>query len=415
MSKNLNAEIVAVGTELLLGQIANTNAQWLAQQLALIGVNTYYQTVVGDNISRMKQTFEIAHGRSNIIIVTGGLGPTEDDATREAFSEMSELPIVTHQETLLKIKQYFEKSNAPMPPSNLKQAHTFKGATVVPNEVGIACGSIVHFAERTWIFLPGVPREMKQMYTREVMSFLKSLNGEMIIDSTVLRFIGIGESQIEHELKQLFEKQTNPTIAPLALADGVTLRLTAKAKTKREVNMLLHDTKAKILNKYERYYYGENNETIEEKIFQLLKAQDEKLAVAESITGGLFTHKLVNVSGVSSVLKGGIICYDTSVKENVLHIDRSLLEQYGTVSEQCALAMAKNVAEQLNATIGISFTGIAGPNEIENKRVGTVYIGFYCENNTEKVERYLFQGDRKQIRYRAMLKGYELLFKHLNS
>lgn len=415
MKKEIKTEIIAVGTELLLGQIVNSNAQWISQQLALIGVNTYYHTVVGDNVGRLHAVFQKAQERSNVIIVTGGLGPTEDDVSREAFYEMSHIPIIEEPNAMKKIENYYAEQHAVMTANNRRQARVFQDSIVLENKTGMAPGMITDYEGNKWIFLPGVPREMKQLFTDNVIPFLKERNGEMIIQSTVLNFIGIGESKLEDELKELIEKQDNPTIAPLAQKDGVTVRLTVKSTTKDGAEALLHKTKLDIMKKVGSFCYGENNETIEEKIASLLTKTNKTIAAAESLTGGLFTEKLVGVSGASTFIKGGIICYDTAVKKNVLRVSGETINRYGTVSEQCAFEMAKRVCELLDTSIGISFTGVAGPNETEHTKVGTVYIGIYDVNGFVRIEKCFFQGDRDQIRYRATLKGYEFLHTYLNS
>jgi len=415
MNKEMKTEIIAVGTELLLGQIMDTNTQWISQQLALIGANTFYHTVVGDNIGRLHAVFQKAQERSNVIIVTGGLGPTEDDVSREAFYEMTHIPIVEEPNAMKKIEQFYMEQKAVMTPNNRRQARVFKDSIVLENKTGMAPGMIVDFKGSKWIFLPGVPREMKQLFTDNVIPFLKNRNGEMIIQSTVLKFIGIGESKLEDELKELIDRQDNPTIAPLAQKDGVTVRLTAKAKTKDEAETLLNKTKENIMDKVGQFCYGENDETIEEKIASLLIDLKKTVAAAESLTGGSFTEKLVGVNGASSFIKGGIVSYDTAVKKNVLGVPGEIINRHGTVSEECALEMAKRVCDILDTSIGVSFTGVAGPNETEHTKVGTVYIGIYDVNGYVRIEKCFFHGDRNQIRYRAVLKGCELLYTYLNS
>ncbi|MBO1003118.1 competence/damage-inducible protein A [Pseudogracilibacillus auburnensis] len=413
MSKTINTEIIAVGTELLLGQIVNTNAQWISEQLALNGINTFYHTVVGDNLARLTAVFEQAQARSNVIIVTGGLGPTEDDLSREALQQFSNIPIIEEKHALQKIKQFYDMQAKPMTPNNKRQARVFKDSIILENKVGMAPGNIVDYKGVKWIFLPGVPREMKQILTDEVIPYLKKMNGEMILQSTVLRFIGIGESALEHKLQHIISTQQNPTIAPLAQKDGVTIRLTAKAKTAQQAQAMLQQTQSTILAEVGEYFYGINNESIEETVFTLLQKHHKRIASAESLTGGLFADKLVSLHGASTVFKGAIVCYDPAVKENVLHVPAEIIKTKGTVSEECAIALAKNIASLLHSSIGISFTGVAGPNEIEEKSVGTVFIGLYDENGYEHVEKCHFHGSRAQIRYRAVLKGYELLFNYL--
>lgn len=414
MSETINAEIIAIGSELLLGQIANTNAQWMSEQLALHGINTFFHTVVGDNLERITKIMKQAAERSNVIIISGGLGPTEDDMSREAFQQISLLPIVEEQTSLKKIAQFYNNQQIVMTPNNRRQARVFKDSLVLENKVGMAPGNIVTYKGVHWIFLPGVPREMKQIFTDDVLPFLKKINGEMIIQSLVLKFIGIGESSLEHRLRKIIDKQQNPTIAPLAQKDGVTIRLTAKAKTGTDAKGMLEVTKSEILKEVGEYYYGENNDTLEAKLIELLKQKDKHLAAAESLTGGAFQDKLVATPGVSTVFQGGIVSYASSVKQNVLSVSAKTIANKGTVSAACALEMAKNVSELMNAELGISFTGIAGPEETEGKKVGTVFIALYDhDDDYEYVEECSFPGDRRQIRHRSVLKGFEILLNYL--
>ena len=410
----IKSEIVAVGTELLLGQIANTNAQWLSQHLAMYGMNVYNHAVVGDNLKRVEDTFHLAQNRSDIIIVTGGLGPTEDDLTREAFQRLSGLEIIEHAKSMEKIKQFFETRKSVMTPNNRKQARVFKGAEVLQNQVGMAPGMIVTFQNKTWIFLPGVPREMKQLASDYVFPYIQKLTGEKeIIKSAVLKFIGIGESQLEHELLSLIQTQRNPTIAPLAGNDGVVIRLTAKESSEKRVNDLLEETKNKVLGKVGDYFYGVDDQTIEEQIIVLLKDQNKQIAAAESLTGGMFTSRLISVEGASVVCLGGVVCYDAEVKKQVLGISEEMIESKGTVSEECALQMAVNVRKRLNTSIGMSFTGVAGPGEIGGKPAGTVFMAISDANGQDIVKQFNLDGNRNAIRRRAVLKGMEILFKYL--
>ncbi|WP_312030848.1 MULTISPECIES: competence/damage-inducible protein A [Bacillaceae] len=414
MMTNVKAEIIAVGTELLLGQIANTNAQWLSNQLASLGINVYQHGVVGDNLNRVQEAFEQAQKRSDIIIVTGGLGPTEDDLTREAFQLMTELELVEHKPSMDKIQSFFEKNNTTMTPNNRRQARVFKGSQVLFNRKGMAPGMIVSHESTTWVFLPGVPREMKGLFTEEVFPYLQKLTGNTeVIKSLVLKFLGIGESELEHRLSHLIQAQKNPTIAPLAQNTGVVIRLTAKEETEERAERLLEESKRQILHEVGDYFYGINDETIEENIISLLKEKKMKIASAESLTGGMFSNRLISVSGASNVCRGGIVCYDTNVKQDVLGVSKETIQNKGTVSEECALEMAEQVSSKLDADIGISFTGVAGPDEVEGKSVGTVYIALTTSNGEKKVEKFIFSGDRNAIRRRATLKGLEIVFHFL--
>lgn len=416
MKQLLRTEIIAVGTELLLGQIANTNAQWMSKQLAAYGINTYFHTVVGDNIDRLQAVMKRASERSNVIIVSGGLGPTEDDLSREAFQQISHLNIVNDELALERINSFFKAQGVEMTPNNLRQARVFEHSTVLENKYGMAPGNLVEYGGNRWIFLPGVPREMKQIFTDDVLPYLRKLNGKQVIESHVLRFIGIGESILEHKLKDLIVNQQNPTIAPLSDKDGITIRLTAKAETVAIAKEMLLKTKGLILERVGQFCYGENNETIEQTVFQLLRDTGKKLAVAESLTGGAFQSKFVSVDGASTVFNGGIVSYATSAKINVLRVQEETIAEFGTVSEQCANEMARNVSELMDANISLSFTGVAGPKPAEDKEVGTVYICLYDrKKDTNLVEQFTFRGSRKQIRHRAVLKGFEKLFNYLKN
>ncbi|WP_077621903.1 competence/damage-inducible protein A [Sediminibacillus massiliensis] len=413
--KHLKAEIVAVGTELLLGQISNTNAQWLSQKLSQHGISVFFHSVVGDNLERVKQTFKQAGSRSDIVFVTGGLGPTDDDMTREAFQSLTGRQLKEDQEAMDKISAYFRNAKRTMTPNNRKQARVFEGAKVLKNTAGMAPGMIVEEEEVTWIFMPGVPREMKQLSIEQVFPYLvETYQLNTVIHSRMLRFTGIGESQLEHQLKNLIDGQTNPTIAPLAYEGEVAIRLTASATTKQEADKLIDETEKKILESAGPYFFGYDEETIEQKVIERLNVSNQTIAAAESLTGGRFTDLLVSVPGASQVINGGIVSYATKVKINHLGISEQLINKYGTVSSQCAEAMAENVRDALKADIGISFTGVAGPDQTEGKEPGTVFIGI-AEQGKTVAQAYHFSGDRNSVRKRAVKKGLEILHRHLAS
>lgn len=412
--KQIRTEIVAVGTELLLGQIANTNAQWISDKLAAIGINVFHHSVVGDNMNRVYEQFKHSGSRADVIIVTGGLGPTEDDLTREAFQRIVDLEIIEHKPSMENIEAYYKKKGYKMTPNNRKQSRVFAGAEVIENNVGMAPGMIVSAKDTIWFFLPGVPKEMKQMMTDQVLPYLQQLIGEStIIKSTMLRFVGIGESRLEDELSDIIKSQSNPTIAPLAQSEGVAIRLTAKASSDEEASFLINQTKQQILAKTGNYFYGIDNQTLEQNVITLLKSQNKHIGAAESLTGGLFTEKLISIEGASEVCKGGLVCYDTDVKKNVLHISLETIQFHGTVSEKCALEMAENVCTLLGADIGVSFTGVAGPDQVEGQPVGTVHIAISEGSKGKIAKEFTFQGDRQSIRKKAVLKGLELLYNYL--
>ncbi|WP_217585544.1 competence/damage-inducible protein A [Lentibacillus saliphilus] len=415
-TSSINAEIIAVGTELLLGQIANTNAQWLSDQLAQNGINVLYHSVIGDNLNRVQETFSHAQSRSDLVIVTGGLGPTEDDMTREAFSALSGLSMINHELSLKKIVDYYERHQLEMTPNNEKQARVFEGAIVLENMAGMAPGMIVEHADCTWIFLPGIPREMKQLFGEGVLSHIKKLVGtDMVIKSTVLKFAGIGESQLEHELKDLIANQHNPTIAPLSQSEGNVIRLTAKERSDEHADVLLEATKSVIVKRLHNYYVGSDEDTLESVVVSQLKALHWTVGAAESLTGGLFTAKLISVPGASDVCPGGLITYHNDAKQQLLGVSKDILDNYGAVSEQCALEMARQVKTTLQTKVGISFTGVAGPDQVEEQPVGSVYIALSADNGFEKVHHIELEGNRNTIRQKAVMKGLTLLFNFINS
>lgn len=403
-------EIIAVGTELLLGQISNTNAQWLSEKLTMFGMDTFYHSVVGDNLSRVKATFKLAEERSDLIIVTGGLGPTDDDLTREAFSEMMNIPLVVHDETLKELEDYFLNQKTTMVQSNEKMTKVFKGAKVLKNNEGMAPGLLYKTEKSTWIFLPGVPREMKRIATDHVFPYLKTTQKYEQIDSLVLNFVGIGESKLEEELRDIISNQTNPTIATLAKSNGLELRLTAKASSKEATDILLSQLKTEILKKVGDFFVGTNQTTIVERVTKELTKQNSTISAAESLTGGMFTEQMVGIPGASSVCVGSIVCYATRIKESVLNVSSATIQSKGTVSEECAIEMVNGIKDLMDSNIAISFTGVAGPGPQEGHEAGTVYIAISDKYDDVIVKCFTFTGNRQTIREKSVLKGYELLF-----
>ncbi|WP_440895386.1 competence/damage-inducible protein A [Amphibacillus sp. Q70] len=410
----INAEIVAVGTELLLGQIANTNAQWISQQLAARGISVYHHQVVGDNEGRMSDVFKHALRRSQLIFITGGLGPTDDDISREVVAKLVDQHLIEDEQILAGITAYFARTNRQMSENNYKQAKIIKGAEVIPNSIGTAPGMIVPYQEARFILLPGVPSEMKQMMIETVLPYLEEIYAlQDVIVSKMLRCVGIGESQLEMQLKELIAEQTNPTIAPLASDGEVALRLTAMADSTEKAKHLIEQKEQEIKTIAGKYIYGSDDQTLNEVVVQLLKESGQSISSAESLTGGRFADSLVSISGASHVFQGSIVSYTSDAKENVLGIEHSIIEQHGMVSEQTAYQMAKLTKEKFNTTYGISFTGVAGPAILENKAVGTVYICLYRSAQDYQIEVFDFPKNRELIRNRSVKKGLELVYNKL--
>lgn len=407
----MNAEIIAVGSELLLGQIANTNGQYISKELALLGIDVYRHTVVGDNAGRLREALAEAEERADIVILTGGLGPTDDDLTRETVAAHLGKKIAVHSPSLENIETFFAKSKRAVTPSNRKQAHHIVGSNVFMNKAGLACGMACSNERTHFLLLPGPPREMKAMIQASVKPYIKNLYPKAkAVRSRVLRFFGIGESSLEDQLKDLIETQTNPTLAPLAEEGEVTLRLTIKEQDRDLAIKSLDDLECKVRQRVGNYLYGYGEDTLMGKALELLKEKEWTVAAAESLTGGLFSQELTSLPGASSVFAGGAITYTNEVKENVLGIDSLLLERDGAVSENCAKKMAEQVKEKFKSSIGISFTGVAGPGAHEGKLPGDVWVGVATPEGSF-AKNLTLSGSRSTIRIQTVKHGAHLLLK----
>jgi nicotinamide-nucleotide amidase len=410
----MNAEIIAVGSELLLGQIANTNAQYISEQLAEAGVNVYYHTSVGDNPVRLNQAIEVAQGRADLLIFTGGLGPTKDDLTKETIAGALGTGLSMDEEALQSIKEYFQRTNRAMTPNNEKQALILKGSEVLKNEHGMAPGMFFKKGGTSYMLLPGPPSEMRPMFSKYgIPAILHTLKRKEIIYSRVLRFFGIGEAQLETELEELIDTQTNPTIAPLAGDGEVTIRLTAKHESKEVAGELLDTLEEKILNVAGDYFYGYDHDSLVEVVMKLMKEKGFTLSCAESLTGGLFQSEITALPGASEVLKGGVVCYQDEVKKNVLSVNENTLKLHSAVSEQCAIELAENVRRLFSSDIGISFTGVAGPEDHDGKKAGTVWIGLSINGQDTKAFLLNLAGGRNANRKRTAKYGWHYLLKEL--
>jgi len=405
----MTAEIIAVGTELLLGQIANTNAQFLSQKLSEVGVSSYFQTVVGDNPDRLKSALEIAANRADVIITTGGLGPTADDLTKEIIAEFCGLDLVLDEESLKSIEQRFARMGKDMAENNVKQAEMPRDCVILKNNHGTAPGAIVECNEKTFIMLPGPPFEMKSMFNEHVYHYLAKKTGEVIF-SKHLRVFGIGESDLEMKLGDVM-KSENPTIAMYAKPGEVTLRITTMADDSATAERLLEPLKSKVYETLGDMVYGEGEDySLQAAVVDKLKQHKLKVSFAESCTGGLAAAKLTKIAGASEVFDCGVVTYSNEQKEKLLNVPREMLEKFGAVSKEMAIAMAEGVRELANSDIGVGITGIAGPGGgTEEKPVGLVYIGI-CDNNgkTEYMELNL-AGEREIIRERTAMYALDMV------
>lgn len=398
----MRAEIIAVGSELLLGQIVNTNAQFLSAQLAEMGINIHYHTVVGDNKGRLLDAIQIAESRADILLFSGGLGPTKDDLTKQTIAEHLGTSLVLDEDALQFIEEFFAQRKRPMTENNKQQALVFEGATVLKNHNGMAPGMYYKKDKHAYILLPGPPKELEPMFQYEAKPLIAKqvLNNRMIY-SHVIRFYGIGEAELETRLEDLIDQQTNPTIAPLASDGEVTIRLTATGETEEEAWKAIQKVQAEILNRVGKYVYGYNNDSLPLKLKEMLINQNLKIAAAESMTAGLFQAELATIPGMAQALVGGIVAYNEDVKINQLGVDPVIIDEHSVVSSQCAEDMARKIQALFKADIGVGITGAAGPDEHGGQPAGTVWIGIAFQGNTYSYELHL-SGMRNTNRIRAV-------------
>ncbi|MGB9840374.1 competence/damage-inducible protein A [Thermovenabulum sp.] len=404
----MKAEIICVGTELLLGDIVNTNAFVIARALKEIGIDVYYHTVVGDNFTRIKEVFQSALKRSDVIITTGGLGPTRDDITKDAIAEALNLKMIINEEALRKIEEFFKRVNREFTKNNLRQALVPETSKIIPNEIGLAPGVLLEKDDKIVIMLPGPPFEMEPMLYNYCIPYLQKKSGAIIF-SRVLKFYGIGESSLEEKLIDLIDSQSNPTIAPYAKMGEVTIRITAKAKNKEEAIQMIIPIEEEIKRRVGNYIYAFDDQKIEDVIAKMLIEKGITIAIAESCTGGLISHKLTNIPGISKSLERAVVSYSNKSKIELLGVNPETIEKNGAVSEKTAEEMAMGIRINAKCDIGLSVTGIAGPDGgTLEKPVGLVYIGYSDKNHTFS-KKFLFKGKRQEIKERAANAALQLL------
>ncbi len=369
----MNCELISVGTEILLGDIVNTNAQFLSRELAQLGINVLFQCTVGDNRGRLLAVLEEALRRSDILLLTGGLGPTPDDMTKEVCAEFFEKELLLHEPSLKKIEDFFKLKNVTMPESNKKQALIPEDAIILENENGTAPGCIMEKDGKAIIILPGPPKEMVPMFLVSVKPYLKKLSHETIVSHNIRTF-GIGESAMTEKVLDLLES-TNPTVAPYAKNGEALLRITAKADNEDEAEKLLSPIVKEVKNRLGSYVYGIDIGSVEEAAVSLLKEKNLTVAFAESCTGGLCAKRITDISGASSVFHCGVVSYSNEIKHKALGVSKENLDRYGAVSDIVAAEMALGVKKLSGATFGVAITGMAGPTSDDpNIPVGTIYI-----------------------------------------
>lgn len=396
----MKAEIITVGTEILLGDILNTNCRYLSRELAAMGIEMYYQITVGDNEERLLKTLEESLNRSDIVICTGGLGPTEDDITKEVCAKYFGYKLELHKPSLDAMIERFKHMNRVPTKNNEKQAYFPKEAYILKNDNGTAPGCIMEKEGKMIVVLPGPPKEMESMFENYVKPYLSKLTDD-VIESEVLRIIGVGESKVENDILDIIDSQTNPTIATYAKGYECTLRITAKAKSVEEAKELIKPMSDEMKRRFGQSLYATGETSIEEVVAKMLVENNLKIAVAESCTGGMVSASLINYPGISSVFMEGCVTYSNEAKMKSLGVKKETLDVYGAVSDKCAKEMASGVAARYNTNVGIAITGIAGPGGgTDEKPVGLVYFGIYI-NGKVITKKYVFNGDRQGIRERA--------------
>lgn len=408
----MKAELISIGTEILLGDIVNTNAQFLAKELATLGIDVYHQCVIGDNEERVLAAFEEAFKRCDIIITTGGLGPTQDDLTKELGAKYFNKKMIFHEPSLDWIKKYLNIEDEEILEANKNQAYFPEGSVILPNEKGTAPGAIISENNKTLIILPGPPKEMRAMFTNHVVKYLSNLTGE-IIKSKTLRMFGIGESLMAKKVNNIIQESTNPTVAPYAKDYEVTLRVTAKEKSEDKCDELINSKCNEIKCILEEYIYGEGEKSLDIVVAELLCEKKLSISTAESCTGGMIASTLIAYPGISKVFKEGAVTYSNEAKIKLLGVNKETINKFGVVSKEVAKEMCEGMARIANTDISISTTGLAGPEGgTDEKPVGLVYVGLFIKGKTI-VQKLNLTGDRESIRKKATMNALNILRKEL--
>ena len=405
----MTVELISVGTELLLGNIVNTNAAYLAEQCARLGLSCFYQTVVGDNAGRLAQILHTALSRSDVLILSGGLGPTQDDLTKETAAGVMGMALTRDEHTAKRLQEYFSRRKLELTENNWKQAMVPEGAIVIDNENGTAPGIIMEKEEKRVILLPGPPGELIPMFENAIAPYLAGAVPGVIHSQTV-KLCGIGESKAETMVADLIAAQSNPTIAPYAKTSEVHLRITARASAEKEAKKLIKPVVKELKNRFGMNVYTTDEAvTLEQAVVDLLLANHLTVTTAESCTGGLLSARLTGVPGVSEVFKSGQVTYSNKAKHKLLGVKKPSLDKYGAVSENVAREMAKGAALASRADVAVAITGIAGPDGgSSSKPVGLVYIACRVRGKT-KVKSYHFTGNRNKVRENSVVAALTLM------
>lgn len=405
----MTVELIFVGTELLLGNIVNTNAAFLSEKCAGLGLSCYFQVVVGDNEARLTEVIQTAVSRSDIVILSGGLGPTEDDLTKEVAAKVCGRELYMHEPSRAALESFFASRHMEITENNWKQAMMPEGAIVLDNPNGTAPGVIIETEKSKVILLPGPPNELYPMFENNVAPYLAGLTSQVICSKTV-KVCGVGESKAETMIKDLIDAQTNPTLATYAKTGEVHIRVTAAAEDEKAAYDLIDPTVRVLKKRFGKAVYSTREDvTLEQAVVKLLNTQGLTVTCAESCTGGLLSGRLINVPGVSDVYRAGFVTYSNKAKQSLIGVRGRTLKQYGAVSPQTAREMALGAARAARADVAVSVTGIAGPDGgTEEKPVGLVYIGC-CVKGRVTVKKYQFSGNRSKIRESTVAAALTLL------
>ncbi|MGL4606437.1 MAG: competence/damage-inducible protein A [Eubacteriaceae bacterium] len=401
-------ELISVGTELLVGDTLNTNTQYLSRELSLLGISVCYQTTVGDNPKRLKDIFTVALQRSDLIITTGGLGPTQDDLTKEIISEVLGKPLIENKKLEEELLEYFKNREFKMTSNNLKQTLVPEGAEILHNSCGTAPGILFNEKGKTIILMPGPPREMQEMFEKEAVGIINKLQDQLVI-SRYYNLSDIGESAVEDAILDLIDNQKNPTIATYAKMGEVLIRTTGNGRDENEINQKLDETEKVITERFKENIFSYSKDPLHVAVGRLLKKEKTTLATAESCTGGLVASLLTEQPGISEIYGFGLVTYSNAAKEKLLNVKKSTLLKYGAVSEETAKEMCENLFSISKADICVSVTGIAGPGgETEEKPIGLVYIGV-CSFGKCEIIKCHFKGERKIVQIKTANKVFHLI------
>jgi nicotinamide-nucleotide amidase len=410
----MRAEILGVGTEILLGQICNDNAQWISERLAEIGVDVLHHQAVGDNEGRIAEAIRLALSRADVVIVTGGLGPTQDDITREGLAAALGVSLIRVREIEDYLRSKFRALGRDMPESNLVQADVPEGVRYILPDRGTAPGLIARSAEKRVYAVPGVPAEMREMMTGAILPELAVLAGPSTILSRTIRLTGVAEARTAEVLGDLFRSSTNPTLAYLATSGEVRVRLTAKAATPVEAERMIRPLADEVAGRLGKHVFTTSDEELEHVVGRLLKARRRTVAAAESLTGGGLGVRLSQAPGSSTFFMGSAVCYTAEAKRHLLGVSEETIREHGVVSEECAMEMARGARQRFGADIGISLTGVAGPEDHDGKPPGTVCAGLSAED-TEFAKSFRAPGDRDQVRRWAEQSALDMLRQYLGA